>query len=127
MSEPTRAVVHAFLERESVRQVEFLAELVRVASDNPPGDCAPAAERARKLLASLLDVEVETDVVPSAVVQASGMISATNLIVRRQFGRGGPTIALNAHGDVVPPGRGWTRDPYGAQIVDDPDHGRVMF
>ncbi len=59
--------------------------------------------------------------------KANGMISATNLIVRRRFGRGGPTIALNAHGDVVPPGRGWTRDPYGAEIIDDPDHGLVMF
>ena len=46
------------------------------------------------------------------------MISATNLIVRRRFGQGGPTIALNAHGDVVPPGTGWTHDPYGAEIVD---------
>ena len=45
------------------------------------------------------------------------MISATNLIVRRKF-RQGPTIALNAHGDVVPPGSGWTHDPYGAEIVD---------
>lgn len=127
MSESARAMVHAFLDRESLQQVEFLAELVRVPSDNPPGDCAPAAERAHELLESLLDVEVETDVVPSAMVQASGMISATNLIVRRRFGRGGPTIALNAHGDVVPPGRGWTRDPYGAEIIDDPDHGPVMF
>lgn len=127
MSESTRAIVHAFLERELIRQTEFLAELVRVPSDNPPGDCAPAAERARELLESLLDTEVETDVVPSATVHANGMISATNLIVRRRFGRGGPTIALNAHGDVVPPGRGWTRDPYGAQIIDDPDHGQVMF
>ena len=35
------------------------------------------------------------------------MISATNLVVRQRFGPG-PTIALNAHGDVVPPGEGWT-------------------
>lgn len=127
MSESARAMVHAFLERELIRQVEFLAELVRVPSDNPPGDCAPAAERAHELLENLLDLEVETDVVPAGVVSANGMISATNLIVRRRFGRGGPTIALNAHGDVVPPGRGWTRDPYGAEIIDDPDHGLVMF
>ena len=46
------------------------------------------------------------------------MVSATNLIVRRKFGQGGPTIALNAHGDVVPPGTGWTKDPYGAEVVD---------
>lgn len=127
MSESARAMVHDFLEREFIRQVEFLAELVRVPSDNPPGDCAPAAERAHELLESLLDLEVETDVVPAALVKANGMLSAANLIVRRRFGRGGPTIALNAHGDVVPPGQGWTRDPYGAEIIDDLDHGLVMF
>lgn len=127
MPAATRASVHAFLEREFIRQVEFLAELVRVPSDNPPGDCAPAAERAHELLESLLDLEVETDVVPASEATANGMISATNLIVRRPFGRGGMTIALNAHGDVVPPGQGWTRDPYGAEIIDDSDHGLVMF
>ena len=126
MSESARAVVNAFLEREFIRQVEFLAELVRVPSDNPPGDCAGAAERARELLESLLDLEVETDMVPEAAARASGMVSATNLIVRRRFGNGGPTIVLNAHGDVVPPGSGWSRDPYGAEI-DDGDHGLVMF
>ncbi|MBL8271519.1 M20/M25/M40 family metallo-hydrolase [Steroidobacter sp.] len=127
MSETVRGKVHAFLEREFIRQVEFLAELVRVPSDNPPGDCASAAERAHELLEGLLDLEVEKDVVPAAAVTTNGMISATNLIVRRRFGRGGPTIALNAHGDVVPPGGGWTRDPYGAEIIDDADHGLTMF
>jgi acetylornithine deacetylase/succinyl-diaminopimelate desuccinylase-like protein len=39
------------------------------------------------------------------------MESITNLIVRRPYGDGGRTIALNAHGDVVPPGEGWTRTP----------------
>lgn len=127
MSESARAVVSDFLEREFIRQVEFLAELVRVPSDNPPGDCAAPAERAHELLENLLDLEVETDVVPEDEVKANGMISATNLIVRRRFGCGGPTIALNAHGDVVPPGSGWSRDPYGAEIIDDLDHGLVMF
>lgn len=123
-----RAVVTDFLEREFVRQVEFLAELVHVPSDNPPGDCATPAERAHELLENLLDLEVETDVVPDSIVKANGMVSATNLIVRRRFGEGsGPTVALNAHGDVVPPGRGWSRDPYGAEIIDDLDHGLVMF
>jgi acetylornithine deacetylase/succinyl-diaminopimelate desuccinylase-like protein len=127
MFESARAVVNEFLEREFIRQVEFLAELVRVPSDNPPGDCAAPAERAHELLENLLDLEVEMDVVPEEIVKANGMISATNLIVRQRFGNGGPTIALNAHGDVVPPGRGWSRDPYGAEIIDDSDHGLVMF
>ena len=33
-------------------------------------------------------------------------------------------IALNAHGDVVPPGEGWTQNPYGAEIVDGWMYGR---
>lgn len=126
--ESSRAVVNAFLEREFIRQVEFLAELVQAPSDNPPGDCETPAERAHELLESLLDLEVDTDVVPDAVAKANGMISATNLIVRRRFGRSdGPTIALNAHGDVVPPGNDWSHDPYGAEIIDDPEHGLTMF
>jgi acetylornithine deacetylase/succinyl-diaminopimelate desuccinylase-like protein len=55
------------------------------------------------------------------------MISATNLIVRRRFGPdagSGPVVALNAHGDVVPPGEGWSSDPYGAEIRDGVMYGR---
>jgi succinyl-diaminopimelate desuccinylase len=118
--------ISEFVSRHFEREREFLAELVRVPSDNPPGDCLAHAQRAQALLASL-GLSVEAHEVPTATVQANGMIAATNLIVRERFGTGGPTIALNAHGDVVPPGRGWTKDPYGAQVVNDPTHGAVMF
>ncbi len=33
-------------------------------------------------------------------------------------------IALNAHGDVVPPGQGWTHDPYGAEEKGGAIYGR---
>ena len=56
-------------------------------------------------------------------MRANGMASAINLIVRERFGAG-PTVALNAHGDVVPPGEGWTTDPYGAEIRDGWMYGR---
>jgi succinyl-diaminopimelate desuccinylase len=103
-------------------QVRFLAELVRVPSDNPPGDCAPHARRTAELLEGL-GFTVERHEVPAADVQANGMISATNLVVRRRFGDG-PVIALNAHGDVVQPGEGWSTDPYGAEIRDGVMYGR---
>ena len=98
-------------------ETRFLAEIVKIPSDNPPGDCSRPAEVVATLLEGL-GFQVERHKVPEALVKANGMISATNLIVRRRFGQGGPTIALNAHGDVVPPGSGWTHDPYGAEIVD---------
>jgi acetylornithine deacetylase/succinyl-diaminopimelate desuccinylase family protein len=117
-------VVGAFVEREFPRETEFLAELVKVPSDNPPGDCAPHAKRARELLEQL-GLTVEAHEVPQPVVEAAGMRSATNLIVRHRFGDG-PVIALNAHGDVVPPGLGWRLDPFSA-IIEDGGHGPVMY
>jgi acetylornithine deacetylase/succinyl-diaminopimelate desuccinylase-like protein len=116
--------VEAFLDHEFARETQFLAELVKVASDNPPGDCAPHAQRVRELLADV-GLTVEAHPVPRAAVEAAGMISATNLIVRHGFGNG-PVIALNAHGDVVPAGGGWRLDPYGATI-EDGAHGPVMY
>ena len=102
----------------------FLAELVRHPSDNPPGDCAPHALRAAALLEAM-GLHVERHPVPAEDVTAHGMVSCTNLIVRAHFGAGsGPTIALNAHGDVVPPGEHWTTDPYGAEVRDGVMHGR---
>ncbi len=96
-------------------EVEFLKGLVRVPSDNPPGDCAPHGEAAAAALEAL-GLTVERHPVPEPFVRQFGMKSVINLIVRRTFGTGkGPVIALNAHGDVVPPGEGWTTDPYGAE------------
>ncbi|WYL55898.1 ArgE/DapE family deacylase [Aminobacter sp. P9b] len=103
-------------------QVRMLAELVKVPSDNPPGDCAAHADRAAQIYEDL-GFTVERHKVPDDLVASVGMISATNLIVRHTFGPG-PTIALNAHGDVVAPGEGWTVDPYGAEIKDGWMYGR---
>ena len=107
-------------------QTAFLAGLVKVASDNPPGDCAPHGERAALLLEEL-GFTVERHPLPENLCRQNGMVSATNLIVRHRFGGAedeGPTIALNAHGDVVAPGDGWTTDPYGAEIRDGWMYGR---
>lgn len=53
------------------------------------------------------------------------MVSVVNLIVCETFGHGrGPGIALNAHGDVVPPGEGWRHDPYGAVEKGGAIYGR---
>ncbi len=100
----------------------FLAALVRCPSDNPPGDCAAHAELTARLLEGR-GFLVERHVVPAELVRAHGMVSATNLVVRHKFGPG-PVVALNAHGDVVPPGEGWSVDPYGAVVRDGWLYGR---
>jgi succinyl-diaminopimelate desuccinylase len=113
----------AFIDAHFDAEVAFLQALVRAPSDNPPGDCTPHALLSAGLLEEM-GFEVEHYEVPSDVAARHGMASVTNLIVRQQFGQGGPTIALNAHGDVVPPGDGWTHDPYSAEIVDGWMFGR---
>jgi succinyl-diaminopimelate desuccinylase len=119
---PVESAIRDFVREHTEAETRFLAEIVKVPSDNPPGDCNHSTEVVATLLEGL-GFQVERHKVPEALVQANGMISATNLIVRRRF-RQGPTIALNAHGDVVPPGTGWTHDPYGAEIVDGWLYGR---
>ena len=106
----------AWIDAHFDEEVKFLQELVRVPTDTPPGNNAPHAERTADLLAAM-GLTAEQHAVPDAEVKAAGLETITNLIVRRRFGEGGKTIALNAHGDVVPPGEGWTHDPYGGEIV----------
>jgi succinyl-diaminopimelate desuccinylase len=117
------AALDAWIDAHFDEEVAFLQQLVRVATDTPPGNNAPHAERTAALLADM-GLVAEQHAVPEAEVRAQGMQSITNLIVRRRYGAG-PTIALNAHGDVVPPGDGWTHDPYGAEIVDGKLYGRA--
>jgi succinyl-diaminopimelate desuccinylase len=104
-------------------QIEFLRAIVRVPSDTPPGNNAPAADKAAELLAAL-GFTVERHQVPAEFLRAYGMQSVTNLIVRQRFGAGGPIVALNAHGDVVPPGEGWTKPPYEGVIENGRMYGR---
>ena len=118
----TESVILEEVTRSADAAQQFLGELVRVPSDNPAGDCAPHAEHTAFLLEAL-GFKVERHVVPAQTVRENGMISVTNLIVRHRFGSG-PVIALNAHGDVVPPGTGWSVDPYGAEIKDGWMYGR---
>jgi len=104
-------------------EVRFLQELIRVPTPTPPGNNAPHAERTADLLKGF-GFEAEAYPVPQADVESYGLESLTNLIVRRKYGEG-RTIALNAHGDVVPPGEGWTKDPFGGEIEGGKIYGRA--
>jgi succinyl-diaminopimelate desuccinylase len=112
------------IDRNFPRQVEFLKAVIKVPSDNPPGDLAKHGEASAALLEKL-GFTVERHPVPERLVKQNGMVSVTNVVVRERFGTGqGPVIALNAHGDVVPPGEGWTHDPYGAKEAGGAIYGR---
>jgi succinyl-diaminopimelate desuccinylase len=114
----------AWIDAHFDEQVRFLQELVRVPTDTPPGNNAPHADRTAELLAAM-GLVAENHSVPASEVHAAGMQSITNLVVRRPYAAGGITIGLNAHGDVVPPGEGWTHDPYGGEIANGNLYGRA--
>jgi acetylornithine deacetylase/succinyl-diaminopimelate desuccinylase-like protein len=120
---PYYAQLDSWIDAHFDEQVQFLQSLVQVPTDTPPGNNAPHAERTAELLKPM-GFEAEKHAVPQADVQAYGLETITNLIVRRKYGEG-KTIALNAHGDVVPPGDGWTHPPYGGEIHNGAIYGRA--
>ncbi len=113
----------AWIDAHFDEQVAFLQALIQVPTDTPPGNNAPHAERTAELLQGF-GLVAEKHPVPEAEVRAAGLQSITNLLVRRHYGPG-KTILLNAHGDVVPPGEGWTHDPYGGEIQNGQIYGRA--
>ena len=117
------AALDAWVDSHFDEEVRFLQELVRVPTDTPPGNNAPHAERTAELLKAF-GFEAERHAIPDAAVKAAGLETITNLVVRRKYGTG-PTIGMNAHGDVVPPGEGWSHDPYGAEVVGGKLYGRA--
>ena len=74
-----------FIERNFAREVDLLKALVRVPSDNPPGDCARHVEAAAKLFAGL-GFKVERHPVPAELVKKHGMASLTNLLIPEENG-----------------------------------------
>ena len=123
-STPNYEQLDQWIDAHFDEQVKFLQALVQVPTDTPPGNNAPHAARTTELLKSM-GYEAEQFPVPEEEVKAYGLTSLTNLIVRRHFGEGGKTIALNAHGDVVPPGEGWIHPPYGGVIENGHMYGRA--
>ena len=120
------AQLDSWIDAHFDEETAFLQQLIRVPTDTPPGNNAPHAERTAELIKAF-GFDAEKHPVPEADVRGYGMESITNLIVRRHYGNKGEgkTIALNAHGDVVPPGEGWTKDPYGGEIEGGKIYGRA--
>ena len=115
--------IDAWVDAHFDEEVRFLQQLVQVPTDTPPGNNAPHALRTAELLKGF-GFEAEPHAVPAPQVQAAGLQSITNLVLRRRYGPG-RIIGLNAHGDVVPPGEGWTHAPYGGEVVDGKLYGRA--
>ncbi|TQK02580.1 ArgE/DapE family deacylase [Herbaspirillum sp. SJZ107] len=122
--EQTREQLLAWIDAHFDEQVAFLQDMIRIPTDTPPGNNAPHADMVADKVAAY-GWQAEKHAVPLDRVRDYGMESITNLIVRRPYAAGGPTLALNAHGDVVPPGEGWSKPPYGGVVEDGTIYGRA--
>ena len=123
-SRPTRAD-RVLAEVEAARDeiVNFTAELIRVPTVNPPGefyrDCAELI--GRRLAKTGLAVQY---------VEAVGRPEHTfahprvNVVGRGEGAAGHPRLHLNGHFDVVPPGDGWSVDPFAGVVRGGRIYGR---
>lgn len=92
----------------------ILEDLVRFPSVNPPGgEDGIARYIADRLEKAGLTAEVK-DVSPGR----------PNAVVRLDMDRPGPTLVMNSHMDVVPPGNNWETDPFTPVRKDGRIYGR---
>lgn len=125
-------MANAFLQNQLItwidahfdQEIAFLQKIIQIPTDTPPGNNAPHAEIVAEMLIAW-GWQPEKYKVPESIVKDYGMQSITNLVVRRRYAAQGPIVALNAHGDVVPPGDDWTQRPYGGDIVNGRIYGRA--
>ena len=115
--------VLAEVDQASDEIVDFAARLIRIPTVNPPGEDYEAC-------ANVIGDQLRAHGSDVQLLPAIGRIEHTsqhpriNVIGRHAGSGNGPAIHLNGHFDVVPPGLGWTRDPFGAEIADGKLFGR---
>ena len=112
-------------EVESARDeiVAFAADLVRVPTVNPPGEAYDIC--AHVLGDRLRDCGFSVQyLVADDRPEHTTHYPRVNVLGRRDAGRAGPVVHLNGHLDVVPPGEGWTLDPFGGVVRDGRLYGR---
>lgn len=92
----------------------LLADLVRIPSENPPGDTRALAAFIREWLAARGH--------QARVVAAREDLP--NLVCTARGGRPGPALVLDGHLDTYPAGEGWSVDPFGGVVRDGKLFGR---
>ena len=88
--------------------IKFLQDIVRIPSENPP---SKYKEVARFVERKMRDIGLKTSIKRNNVIG--------------ELGNGdGPTLIFNGHFDTVEAFKGWSKDPFGAEIVGDKIYGR---
>ncbi len=115
--------VLARVESMESEMVEFARQLIRIPTVNPPGenytDCAEMiAERLESFGLSV------TRLPAHGQREHSAKFPRVNVVGVLEGAGPRPCLHLNGHIDVVPPGAGWTVDPFAAELTDGRLYGR---
>jgi len=115
MNEDRQALLQ-WIDQERDRIIAFFRGFIRCRSPNPPGDTTQAARFIGDFLrGENLDFRIIAphDKMPNLVATFDGTSKGKHLV-------------LNGHIDVFPvgDGSGWTRDPWGGELVDGKIYGR---
>ncbi|MEM3983634.1 MAG: M20/M25/M40 family metallo-hydrolase [Sulfolobales archaeon] len=97
--------------------VALLKDMVSIPTVNPPGEhYLEFADLAKKVLENIgfnvSLIEVPEDFLDRYYPYAPAHRGRPRIIVYAKYGSGKPVLHFNGHYDVVPPGSGWTRDPF---------------
>lgn len=111
-----RAALAGRVRADRERLIDLTQQLVRVASENPPGDTQAVAELAARLLAA---PGIEVELVPSQAPIA-------NVFARVRGRAAGRRLVYNGHLDTYPVGdtSKWSVDPLGAIVTSGRLYGR---
>jgi len=115
-SNESRQALLKEVESRSSEIIGLASDLIKIPSENPPGDIDKITEF---LMKYLRDAGVEVSVVESVK-------GKQNLLCQTGSEEGSRSLLLNGHTDVVPAGsrEGWKSDPFSGEIKDGYIHGR---
>jgi len=106
-----KLILKSVCENEIVR---LTRKLVSLQSVNPPGNEKGCAEYIAELLR---DIGLKVELVEREK-------NRPNVIGTLRGSVGSPRLLYNGHMDVVPPGQGWTVDPFSGKVIDGKIYGR---
>lgn len=110
------------VERLSDEMVELTRALVRIPTVNPSGDCYAAC--AELIATRLRDFGYSVETLPAVGLPEHTPERPRLNVVGTLGGGRQPVLHFNGHYDVVPPGFGWTVDPFAAELRDGKIFGR---
>lgn len=122
---PAEVRVLEMVEALSDEMIAFTRDLVRIPTVNPPGQCY--SQCAELISRKLRELGYDVETLPAAgLLEHSEQYPRINVVgsLPAAHAPATPTLHFNGHYDVVPPGSGWSVDPFGAELRDGRIYGR---